>query len=198
MADMPLQITAKTAGRGRPFEKGRSGNPAGRPRGSTNRATKSAAVMLDGEAEALTRKAVELALGGDASALRLCLERIVGPHRGRPVEVDAAADQERRRYCRHDGRAYRRRGARRRHPRRGGRDGESRRHLGAVDRDQRLRPPATGAGGPCCVEALMLVRSAATRAANRDGSGRFRPNRPPPREPRRRYGAGSGSVRPFR
>ena len=87
MADMPLQITAKTAGRGRPFEKGRSGNPAGRPRGSTNRATRSAASILDGEAEALTRKAVELALGGDASALRLCLERILGPRRGRPVEL---------------------------------------------------------------------------------------------------------------
>jgi hypothetical protein len=35
----------------------------------------------------LTRKAVELALGGDASALRLCLERSVGPRRGRPVEL---------------------------------------------------------------------------------------------------------------
>ena len=87
MADMPLQITAKTAGRGRPFEKGRSGNLAGRPRGSMTRATKSAASMLDGEAEALTRKAVELALGGDASALRLCLERLLGPCRGRPVEL---------------------------------------------------------------------------------------------------------------
>ena len=97
MADMPLQITAKTAVRGRPFEKGRSGNPAGRPRGSTSRATKSAAMMLDGEAEALTRKAVELALGGDASALRLCLERILGPRRGRPVQlalppISSAAD----------------------------------------------------------------------------------------------------------
>jgi hypothetical protein len=87
VADMPLQITTKTAVRGRPFEKGRSGNPAGRPRGSTNRATKSAAFMLDGEAEALTRKAVELALGGDASALRLCLERILAPRRGRPVQL---------------------------------------------------------------------------------------------------------------
>ena len=87
MADMPLQITAKTAVRGRPFEKGRSGNPAGRPRGSTNRATKSAALMLDGEAEALTRKAVELALDGDPVALRLCIERILPPCRERPVRL---------------------------------------------------------------------------------------------------------------
>jgi hypothetical protein len=87
VADTPLQITARTARRGRPFEKGRSGNPAGRPRGSISGATKSAALLLDGEAEALTRKAVELALGGDMSALRLCLERVVGPRRGRPVQL---------------------------------------------------------------------------------------------------------------
>jgi hypothetical protein len=32
--------------------------------------------LLEGEAEALSRKAVEMALAGDAVALRLCLERI--------------------------------------------------------------------------------------------------------------------------
>jgi len=37
--------------------------------------------LLDGETEQLTRKAVELALGGDTIALRLCLERIILPHR---------------------------------------------------------------------------------------------------------------------
>jgi len=40
---------------------------------------------LDGEAEGLTRKAVEAALGGDMAALRLCLDRIVPPRRERPV-----------------------------------------------------------------------------------------------------------------
>jgi hypothetical protein len=43
-------------------------------------------LLLAGEGEALTRKAVELALAGDPTALRLCLERIVGPYRERPVE----------------------------------------------------------------------------------------------------------------
>jgi hypothetical protein len=42
--------------------------------------------LLAGEGEALTRKAVELALAGDPAALRLCLERIVGPYRERAVE----------------------------------------------------------------------------------------------------------------
>ena len=34
-------------------------------------------MLLDGEARALTRKAIERALAGDVTALRLCLERIV-------------------------------------------------------------------------------------------------------------------------
>jgi hypothetical protein len=41
--------------------------------------------LLEGEAEALTRKAVELALSGDTTALRLCLERIAPPRKDRPV-----------------------------------------------------------------------------------------------------------------
>ena len=44
-------------------------------------------MMLDGEAEALTRTAVDLALGGDATALRLCLERVIAPRRERPVSL---------------------------------------------------------------------------------------------------------------
>src|SRR5690242_21019405 len=89
MTDISLQKTVETAGktRGRPFPKGQSGNPAGRPRGSSNRATRAAEMLLDGEAAALTRKAVELALAGDQAALRLCLDRTVAPRRERTVEL---------------------------------------------------------------------------------------------------------------
>ena len=69
------------------FRKGRSGNPKGRPAGARNKATQSAELLLDGEAEALTRRAVELALAGDGMALRLCLDRIIPPRRGRPVQL---------------------------------------------------------------------------------------------------------------
>ena len=58
------------------FKKGQSGNPAGKPKGTRHKATQAAMVLLDGEADALTRKAVELALEGDVTALRLCLDRI--------------------------------------------------------------------------------------------------------------------------
>jgi hypothetical protein len=72
--------------RGGRFVRGRSGNPAGRPRGCLGHVNRAARLLLAGEGEALTRKAVELALAGDPMALRLCLERIVGPYRERAVE----------------------------------------------------------------------------------------------------------------
>ena len=83
--------------RGRPWPKGQSGNPAGRRRGSRNKATMMAALYLDGEAEGLVRKAVEMAYAGDALALRLCLERTLAPRRDRPEPfrlppVESAAD----------------------------------------------------------------------------------------------------------
>ncbi len=73
-----------------------SGNP-GRPRGARHKATLAAQALLDGEAEALSRKAVELALEGDTTALRLCLERIAPPRKDAPVtftlpKVETAAD----------------------------------------------------------------------------------------------------------
>ena len=70
------------------FQKGHSGNPAGRPRGSRNRSTLAAEILLEGEAEALTRRAIELALEGDTTALKLCLERIVPQRRSRAVNFD--------------------------------------------------------------------------------------------------------------
>jgi hypothetical protein len=41
--------------------------------------------LLDGEADAITRKAVEMALSGDSVALRMCLERIIPPRKDRPI-----------------------------------------------------------------------------------------------------------------
>jgi Family of unknown function (DUF5681) len=87
----------RRAARGRPFVRGQSGNPGGRPAGARNRKTLAAAILLDGEAEALTRRAVELALAGDPTAMRLCLERILPPCRERAVKfalppIESAAD----------------------------------------------------------------------------------------------------------
>jgi hypothetical protein len=61
------------------------GNP-GKPAGARHKATQAALALLDGEAGALTRKAVEMAMAGDTTALRLCLERIAPPRRDAPVQ----------------------------------------------------------------------------------------------------------------
>src|SRR4030095_7662499 len=79
--------------RGRPFQPGNSG----RPKGARNKTTLAVEALLDGEAEALTRKAVEVALSGDVTALRLCLDRIVPARKDRPVmftlpKLETAAD----------------------------------------------------------------------------------------------------------
>ena len=67
------------------FKPGKSGNPAGKPKGSRNAATRAMEALLDGESEALTRKAIELAKDGDMQALRLCLDRILPPRKDRPL-----------------------------------------------------------------------------------------------------------------
>jgi hypothetical protein len=81
MSDLEIlrKNTAKT--RGRPFQPGNSG----RPKGARNRTTVAVEALLDGEAEALTRKAVAVALSGDVTALRLCLDRVMPARKDRPV-----------------------------------------------------------------------------------------------------------------
>jgi hypothetical protein len=53
--------------------------------------------LLDCEVRSLTRKALEMALAGDPAALRLCLDRVIGPRRERPIgfalpPIEGAAD----------------------------------------------------------------------------------------------------------
>jgi hypothetical protein len=95
----PAFVAEKTAKkqRGRPFQKGESGNPAGRPCGSRNKTTLAMEAMLDGEAEAIVRKAIEKAKNGDTVALRMCLERLVPVRKDRPLSfpmplINSAAD----------------------------------------------------------------------------------------------------------
>jgi hypothetical protein len=68
------------------------GNP-GKPKGTRHKATRAALALLEGESEALSRKAVELALAGDTTALRLCLERIAPPRKDAPIAFDLPAMQ---------------------------------------------------------------------------------------------------------
>lgn len=67
------------------FKPGQSGNPKGKPKGARHKATLAAEALLDGEAEGLTRKVIELALDGDLAALKMCMDRILPPRKGRPI-----------------------------------------------------------------------------------------------------------------
>jgi hypothetical protein len=60
------------------------GNP-GRSKGALNKATMAALALLEGEAEAITRKAVELAKAGDMTAIKLVLDRLLP--KGRAVRL---------------------------------------------------------------------------------------------------------------
>lgn len=62
-----------------------AGNP-GRAKGARNKATQAVLALLEGQAEALSRKAVEMALAGDTVALRLCLERLAPPRKDALVQ----------------------------------------------------------------------------------------------------------------
>jgi Family of unknown function (DUF5681) len=70
------------------FKPGQSGNPAGKPKGTRNATTLALEALLDGQASALTQKAINLALAGDMAALRLCLDRILPPRKDSPVAFD--------------------------------------------------------------------------------------------------------------
>lgn len=70
------------------FPPGTSGNPAGRPTGSRHKTTLAIEALLEGEADALTRKAIELAKDGDGPALRLCLDRLAPARRDLPVSIE--------------------------------------------------------------------------------------------------------------
>jgi len=69
------------------FQKGESGNPAGRPRGSRNRTTILMQDLLAGRAEAIGRKLIELAENGDIAAIRICMERLAPAGKDEPVDI---------------------------------------------------------------------------------------------------------------
>ncbi len=67
------------------FKPGESGNPAGKPKGARHKTTVAVMALLEGEAEAITRKTIEKAKKGDITAIRLCLERIAPARKDCPV-----------------------------------------------------------------------------------------------------------------
>lgn len=83
--------TTRPHQRGRPFPKGMSGNPAGRPAGSRHEALKALdAIGADGAADVM-RSVVKAAKAGDMRAAEILLRRLWPERKGRPFTMDLPA-----------------------------------------------------------------------------------------------------------
>lgn len=68
------------------FKPGQSGNPDGRPKGSKDKRTE-LRELLKPHADDLVKKAVDMALAGDTTALRICIDRIIPSIKARDMPI---------------------------------------------------------------------------------------------------------------
>jgi hypothetical protein len=65
----------------------------GRPRGSRNRATIAVESLMEDQAEALGGKMIDLAMSGNTTALKFCLERVTPRMKSRRLNIELSAIQ---------------------------------------------------------------------------------------------------------
>lgn len=82
---MPQQTQANR------FQKGKSGNPNGRPKGSRNQATLLALAAMEGELTDIVKRIVESAKGGDMAAARLVVDKLIPAAKDRPISLSLPA-----------------------------------------------------------------------------------------------------------
>ena len=80
---LPKQPTSR--GPGRKFAPGQSGNPSGRKAGTRSKATIFGEAIMQQDADAIVQAVVDAAKGGDPTAMRLCVERLIPARKGRPI-----------------------------------------------------------------------------------------------------------------
>jgi hypothetical protein len=80
-------MAENTAGkqRGKPFPKGRSGNPRGKPKGARHKTTLLAEKLMQDDAENIVNAVLTAARSGDMTAARIVLDRIAPARRDSPV-----------------------------------------------------------------------------------------------------------------
>lgn|SRR5574341_588701 len=64
-----------------PWEKGKSGNPSGRPKGSRNKAKELAEALIGTNATNIVKKVISMALAGNEACLKMCMDRILPSQR---------------------------------------------------------------------------------------------------------------------
>jgi uncharacterized protein DUF5681 len=75
-----MQVTGK-------FQRGQSGNPRGKIKGTKNKATLAAELLLKGEVENICRRLIQEALTGNIQAIKMVLERVLPPKKDCPVKI---------------------------------------------------------------------------------------------------------------
>lgn len=70
------------------FQKGYSGNPRGKAKGTKNRATLAAENLLEGELESICRRLIQEATFGNMQAIKMILDRLLPPKRTSYIAFD--------------------------------------------------------------------------------------------------------------
>jgi hypothetical protein len=70
------------------FQPGQSGNPAGRPPGALNKKTLAIEAAIAERAEKILNDVIDRAKDGQATAIRLSMERLLPVGRNRPLAID--------------------------------------------------------------------------------------------------------------
>jgi hypothetical protein len=84
----PAGKSVRTKPPGRPFMKGVSGNPKGRPQGSRSKSAVAGEQIMEAARDNIFLAAVDGAQKGDPTALRLCVERLYPLRKGRAIKFD--------------------------------------------------------------------------------------------------------------
>jgi hypothetical protein len=97
MPEKELKNQPRRRGPGKRFEKGKSGNPRGKPKGTKSRVTALAEKLLEDERQEIVEAVIAAAKDGDPTAMKLCIERLMPLRKGRPVSfslpvLESAAD----------------------------------------------------------------------------------------------------------
>ncbi|MGQ5488285.1 DUF5681 domain-containing protein [Thauera sp. ZXT1-4] len=69
------------------FQRGVSGNPAGKPKGTRNKIERPIVALMGQHAEAVAQRVIDEALQGDLQACRLVLERVSPAPKDRPINL---------------------------------------------------------------------------------------------------------------